>query len=71
MILTERKCNDCGDKFDLMGSKCFLKKPNRFKQTIEIVIKVIVPPFMRVTIFKTKLICEMCNRNNKLKSLGV
>lgn len=65
--LTTRTCNDCGDKFDLIENKYFLKKPNRFKRTIEIVIKVIVPN----TIFETKFICEMCNRNNKLKNLGV
>lgn len=69
--LTTRKCNDCGDEFDLIADKYFLKKPNRFKRTIEIVIKVIVPILMRNTIFETKLICEMCNRNNKLKNLGV
>lgn len=69
--LTTRKCNDCGDEFDLIENKYFLKKPNRFKRTIEIVIKVIVPVLMRNTIFETKLICEMCNRNNKLKNLGV
>lgn len=69
--LTTRKCNDCGDEFDLIADKYFLKKPNRFKRTIEIVIKVIVPVLMRNTIFETKLICEMCNRNNKLKNLGI
>lgn len=69
MRLTERNCNDCG--FDLIGNKCFLKKPNRFKQTIEIIIKVIVPTLMRNTIFETKLICESCNRNSKLKNLGI
>jgi hypothetical protein len=71
MRLTERNCNDCGDKFDLIKDKYFLKKPNRFKQTIEIIIKVIVPTLMRNTIFETKLICEACNRNDKLKNLGV
>jgi len=69
--LTTRKCNDCGDEFDLIKDKYFLKKPNILKRTIEIVIKVIVPVLMRNTIFETKLICEMCNRNNKLKNLGV
>lgn len=69
--LTTRKCNDCGDEFDLIENKYFLKKPNRFKRTIEIVIKVIVPVLMRNTIFETKLICEMCNRNNKLKNIGI
>ena len=69
--LTTRTCNDCGDKFDLIENKYFLKKPNRFKRTIEIVIKVIVPTLMRNTIFETKLICESCNRKIKLKEIGI
>lgn len=71
MKLTTRTCNDCGSKFDLIKDKYFLKRPNKFKKTIEIVIKVIVPILMKTTIFETKIICEMCNRNNKLKNLGI
>lgn len=73
--LTTRKCNDCGDEFDLIADKYFLKKPNRFKRTIGIVIKAIIPNTINLLKheykFETKLICEMCNRNNKLKNLGI
>ena len=71
MKLTTRTCNDCGSKFDLIKDKYFLKKPNRFKQTIEIVIKVIVPTLIRNTIFETKIICEACNRDDKIKEIGI
>ena len=71
MILTTRTCNDCGSKFDLIEDKYFYKKPSKFKQTIEIVIKSMIPTIMNQTLFEKKLICEVCNRNDKLKNLGV
>lgn len=73
--LTTRKCNDCGDEFDLIEDKYFHKKPNRFKRNIEIVIKAIIPYTINLLKheykFETKLICESCNRNNKIKGLGI
>ena len=71
MKLTTRTCNDCGSKFDLIEDKYFLKKPNKFIQTIEIIVKSMIPTIMNKSLFETKLICEFCNRNNKLKNLGV
>jgi hypothetical protein len=66
-----RKCEDCGQKIWLLKDKHFLKNPSKFKQTIEIIIKVIIPTIMNKTIFTRKIICEMCNRNDKIKKLGV
>ena len=71
MKLTTRTCNDCGSEFDLIENKYFFKIPNKFKQTIEIVIKSMIPTVMNQTIFERKLICEVCNRENKLKEIGI
>lgn len=69
--LDVRKCGDCGQKIWLIKDKHFLKNTSKFKQTIEIVIKVIISTLMNNSIFTRKIICEMCNRNDKIKNLGV
>ena len=71
MKLTTRTCNDCGSKFDLIENKYFFKKSNKFKQAIEIIVKSMIPTIINQPIFERKLICEVCNRNDTLKNLGV
>lgn len=71
MKLTERTCNDCGSKLDLIEDKYFHKKLSKTKRVVEIIIKTIIPTMMKERIFETKLICESCNRDNKIKRLGI
>jgi hypothetical protein len=71
MRLTTRTCGDCNSKFDLIEDKYFHKKLSKTKRVLEIVIKTIIPTIMNKKIFETKLICESCNRNNKIKGLGI
>lgn len=71
MRLTIRTCVDCNSKFDLIEDKYFHKKLSKTKRVLEIVIKTIIPIIMNKKIFETKLICESCNRNNKIKGLGI
>jgi hypothetical protein len=71
MNLTERTCGDCDSKFDLIKDKYFHKKLSKTKRVVEIVIKTIIPTIVNKRIFETKLICESCNRNDKIKNLGI
>ena len=71
MKLTTRTCNDCGYKFDLIENKYFHKKLSKTKRVVEIVIKTIIPTMMKERIFETKIICEACNRNDKIKEIGI
>jgi hypothetical protein len=71
MNLTERTCGDCDSKFDLIKDKYFHKKLSKTKRVVEIVIKTIIPTIVNKRIFETKLICEACNRDNKIKEIGI
>lgn len=71
MRLTIRTCGDCNSKFDLIEDKYFHKRLSKTKRVLEIVIKTIIPTIVNKKIFETKLICESCNRNNKIKGLGI
>jgi hypothetical protein len=71
MKLTIRACQDCGSKFDLIEDKYFYKRPSKLKMMMEITIKTLIPTIMNKRVFDPKLICESCNRNDKLKDLGV
>ena len=68
MRLTERTCQDCQSKFDLIKDKYFVKKPSTFVTTINLILRCIIVTG-DVTIGGSKLICETCNRDNKIKNL--
>jgi hypothetical protein len=67
MILTERNCGQCDSKFDLIKDKYFVKKPSKFISVINIILRCIVVT-SDLTI-SSKLICETCNRDNKIKKV--
>ena len=73
MRLTTRTCSDCSSKFDLIEDKYFYKKQSRLKNLLEISIKNIIFTIRnkRIFLFEQKLICESCNRENKIKNLGI
>lgn len=71
MRLTIRTCSDCSSKFDLIEDKYFYKKQSKFKSLLEISIKTIIFTIRNKRIFEQKLICEACNRNDKIKGLGI
>ena len=71
MRLTIRTCSDCSSKFDLIEDKYFYKKQSRLKNLLEISIKTIIFTIHNKRIFEQKLICEACNRNDKIKGLGI
>jgi hypothetical protein len=71
LMLSERICKDCGSKFDLIKDKYFHKKLSKTKRVLEIVIKTIIPTIREKQIFDRKIICESCNRNDKIKNLGL
>ena len=68
MRLTERTCQDCQSKFDLVKDKYFVKKPSTFVTVINVILRCIIVTG-DVTIGESKLICETCNRDNKIKNL--
>lgn len=68
MNLTERTCPECQSDFDLIKDKYFVKKPSRFVNIINIILRCIIVTG-DVTIGGSKLICETCNRDNKIKNL--
>ena len=69
MRLTERLCPDCHSKFDLIKDKYFVKKPSRFVTIVNILIHVILRPTGDLTIGDSKLICEACHREDKIKKI--
>jgi hypothetical protein len=68
MRLTERTCQDCQSKFDLIKDKYFVKKPSTFVTIINVILRCIIVTG-DVNIGGCKLICETCNRDNKIKNL--
>ena len=68
MRLTERTCPDCQSKFDLIKDKYFVKKSSTFVTTINVILRCIIVTG-DVSIGGSKLICETCNRDNKIKRL--
>ena len=68
MRLTERTCPDCQSKFDLIKDKYFVKKPSKFITVINVILRCIVVT-ADLKIGESKLICETCNRDNKIKKL--
>lgn len=68
MRLTERTCQDCQSKFNLVKDKYFVKKPSTFVTVINVILRCIIVTG-DVTIGGSKLICETCNRDNKIKNL--
>lgn len=68
MRLTERTCPDCQSKFDLIKDKYFVKKPSKFITVINVILRCIVVT-VDLKIGESKLICETCNRDNKIKKL--
>ena len=68
MRLTERTCADCQSKFDLIKDKYFIKRPSTFVTVINVILKFIVVT-SDLTIGGYKMICESCNRDNKIKKL--
>jgi hypothetical protein len=68
MRLTERTCSDCQSKFDLIKDKYFVKKPSRFVIIVNDIIRCIIFT-TKVTIGDSKLICEVCHREDKLKKI--
>jgi uncharacterized protein YbaR (Trm112 family) len=68
MRLTERTCPDCQSKFDLIKDKYFVKKPSPFVTTINVILRCIIVTG-DVSIGESKLICETCNRDNKIRRL--
>ena len=65
---SERTCTDCQSKFDLIKDKYFIKKPSMFITTLNVILKCITLT-SDLTIGKSKLICEACNRDIKIKNL--
>ena len=65
---SERTCADCQSKFDLIKDKYFIKKPSMFITTLNVILKCIIVT-SDLTIGKSKLICESCNRDIKIKNL--
>jgi hypothetical protein len=68
MRITERTCPDCQSKFDLVKDKYFVKKPSKLVTIINVILRCIIFT-TKVTIGDSKLICETCNRDNKIKKL--
>jgi uncharacterized protein YbaR (Trm112 family) len=68
MRLTERTCPDCQSKFDLIKDKYFVKKKSKFITVINVILRCIVVT-ADLKIGESKLICETCNRDNKIKKL--
>jgi hypothetical protein len=68
MRLTERTCPDCQSKFDLIKDKYFVKKPSQFVIIVNAIIRCIIFT-TKVTIGDSKLICEACHREDKLKKI--
>jgi hypothetical protein len=68
MRLTERTCPECQSKFDLIKDKYFVISPSRFITTINIILRCIVVTG-DLKIGGYKMICETCNRDNKIKKL--
>jgi uncharacterized protein YbaR (Trm112 family) len=68
MRLTERTCPDCQSKFDLIKDKYFVKKTSKFITVINVILRCIVVT-ADLKIGESKLICETCNRDNKIKKL--
>ena len=68
MTLTERTCTDCQSKFDLIKDKYFVKKTSKFITVINVILRCIVVT-ADLKIGESKLICETCNRDNKIKKL--
>lgn len=68
MNLTRRTCPECQSDFDLMKDKYFVKKPSRFVNTINIILRCIIVTG-DVTIGGSKLICEACHREDKIKKI--
>ena len=64
----ERTCTDCQSKFDLIEDKYFIKKPSMFITALNVILKCIIVT-ADVTLGKSKLICEACNRDIKIKNL--
>ena len=65
---SERTCTDCQSKFDLIKDKYFIKKPSMFITTLNLILKCVIVT-SDLTIGKSKLICEACNRDIKIKNL--
>jgi hypothetical protein len=68
MRLTERICPQCQSKFDLVKDKYFVIAPSKFITTINIILKCIVVT-TDLKIGGYKMVCETCNRDNKIKKL--
>ena len=68
MDLTERTCPDCYSEFDLIKDKYFVKKPSRFVIIVNVILRYIIFT-TKVTIGDSKLICEACHREDKLKRI--
>jgi hypothetical protein len=68
--LTTRNCDQCDSELDIAEDKYFTKRKN---QNLFMILNVILYPALRGSYFKPKvrLICEACNRNNKIKNLGI
>jgi hypothetical protein len=68
MRLTERNCGQCYSRFDLIKDKYFVKKPSAFVTVINVILRCIVVTG-DLTVGESKLICETCNRDNKIKKI--
>jgi len=68
MRLTERTCTDCKVKFDLLQDKYYTKpKTNWLLFTLYVLVPMVKQNWNNI--FGTKLVCEKCHRDSKLKSI--
>jgi hypothetical protein len=68
MNLTTRNCYDCDSEFDVINDNYFTKRNN---EKLFMILNVILYPALRGSYLKPKvrLICEACNRQDKLKKI--
>jgi hypothetical protein len=68
MNLYQRTCRDCDCKFDLSKDKYWVKPRSKFNLVINALVNIIIFT-SQINIGESKLICESCHRNLKLKKL--